>query len=230
MDPVYKLPRLYVETLSASGAQLADGQWHYLRNVLRCKKGDGVRLFNERMGEYRAVISDDGKRPALDVRDRLREPQPQSRAVHLYVPPLPKDRMDFLIEKTTELGMTDYHPLLSERAAIRNVNEARLRAQAIEAIEQCERLDAPRVHAPTLLARALSEARGTVLAALERLEERSAPPTVTGDLSIFIGPPGGWSDAERALLTDKAAPLDLGATVLRAETAALVALARIAYP
>lgn len=256
---MYKLPRLHVETLSECAATITEAQWHYLKNVLRCKKGDGVRLFNETAGEYRAMITDDGKRPALEVRDLLRYPPPSSRAMHLYVPPLPKDRMDFLIEKATELGMTDYHPLLTERAAIRSVNQNRLRAQAIEATEQCERLDVPRIHNPVVLVLALG-GEGVVYTAVERLRDPSsstseATPNVgsgiqhkiesageynklpdsrlrgndDNDVSILIGPPGGWTDAEREILLAKTTPLDLGERVLRSETAALAALMRITY-
>lgn len=207
--------------LSDSLATLSAPQAHYLKNVLRLKAGEAIRVFNPAQGECLAVF--DGKGAA--VTERLRPPFAEGRRVHLYAPPLAKDRMDFMIEKGVELGMTDFHPLLTERTQIRKVNDDRLRAQMIEAAEQCERMDIPALHKSVSVGAALEQAQGTVLAAIERLDE-VANASCDGDVSILIGPPGGWSGKEREWLLAKAQPLSLGDAVLRAETAALVALAK----
>ncbi len=207
--------------LSDAEAPLASGQVHYLKNVLRLKPGEKLRVFCPSHGEFLAAF--DGKTAVPE--ERLRPAFEATREVHLYAPPLAKDRMDFMIEKAVELGMTDYHPLITERVQIRKVNEDRLRAQMIEAAEQCERLDIPRLHKPASLAESVEHAKGNVFAALERLDDpEMAHGTPSPDISIFIGPPGGWSSTERHRLLAKARPLDLGENILRAETAALAAL------
>lgn len=211
--------------LSESGAPLSAGQTHYLKNVLRLKAGDPIRVFNTERGEFLADLA--GKEAI--VKEKLREPGSSKRRVHLFAPPLVKDRMDFMIEKAVELGVTDFYPLLTERGQIRKVNEERLLAQMIEAAEQCERMDIPKLHKPVSVAGALDEAKGLIFAGIERFEgSTDAAPRDGRDmnLNVLIGPPGGWSDKEREWLCQKTAALDLGRNILRAETAAIVALAK----
>ena len=209
---------------------------------MRLKNGEQIRVFHPDKGEFVAVF--EGKEAVLGK--RIKGAFIPHRRIHLYVPPLSKDRMDFLMEKATELGITEYHPLITERTQLRKVNEDRLRAQVIEAAEQCERLDIPVIHAPAVLARALETAAGEIWAGIERIvipgeaiaEGRGSHadkipfPSPTGsagndEISVFIGPAGGWTDQEKELLLTKTKVLDLGDNILRSETAALVGLSII---
>lgn len=226
MTASYKLPRLYVETLQESGGVLSEAQNHYLRNVLRLEGGGEFRVFHPQRGEFSARLSGGKKDRDVALGEKLRDPFEPTRHVHLYAPPLAKDRMDFLIEKSVELGVTDFHPLLSAHTQIHKVNEDRLRAQMVEAAEQSERMDIPMLHKTATLQDALVQAPRQRYAAIERFD--ASPVQMSKeDIAVFIGPPGGWSEKERDLLHDKAIPLSLGETVLRSETAALAALVKL---
>lgn len=234
----HTLPRLFVEDSLGSGQDLSldQDQAHYLFNVLRRGAGDRARLFNGRDGEWRATLEPKGKRGAVArVESLLRVQPPPGAVVHLVFAPLRKDRMDFLIEKAVELGVGAFHPVLTERTENRHPNAARLRRQMIEAAEQCERLDLP------VLSNALplSDFLGThdpALPLLACIERGDHPPLPTGrpagDVGVLIGPEGGWSERERDLILrgPNVHPVSLGPRILRAETAALYALARLDGP
>ena len=230
-------PRLYVEAALTAGADVAleKGQAHYLANVLRLGTGAEVRLFNGRDGEWRAVIEAAGKRgAALRVEARIR-PQETPPALDLAIAPLKKDAMDFLVAKAAEFGVTELRPVLTERTETRRVNLERVRAQLIEAAEQCERLDVPAVHEPQSLPEFLAgwpaecplwcgdETGGGRPFAAALLDFRA----LAGAHGILIGPEGGFAPDELARLAGLAfvRRIDLGPRILRAETAALAALA-----
>jgi 16S rRNA (uracil1498-N3)-methyltransferase len=225
-----KLPRLYTErSLSANAAfMLEQVQSHYLKNVLRKKPGDFVRLFNGRDGEWLCPVTDIAKTGVnVMVKGKIREQSPKPPETHLLVAPIKKDRMDFIIEKAVELGVTDIHPILTARTEVRKINDERLHAQIIEAAEQCERLDIPTLHPLTDLKAAVQAWKGPNL---YWCRERTDSPHVSelneNHWAFIIGPEGGFDDAETAFLTGSAnvKPLSLGETVLRSETAALLAL------
>lgn len=227
MDTSYKLPRLYVETLQQGGGALSEAQGHYLRNVLRLSPGDAFRVFHPDQGEFKAALPAGKKETVFVLGERLRAAAPVTRRVHLFAPILPKDRMDFMIEKAVELGTTDFHPLLSEHAQIQKINEERVRAHMIEAAEQCERMDIPTLHKTISVHDALSIAPAQCFAAIERFDAKDVSPDKSNDVAVLIGPPGGWSEKERHVLDEKATPMSLGMTVLRSETAAVAALVKL---
>lgn len=233
MGDHYKHPRLHVD--QSLGAEkivpLPEAQAHYLRNVLRKNAGDQLRLFNEKDGEWLAVLSATEKKSAIAIcQQQLRGPQTSAHQIHLLFPPLAKDRLDFLIEKAVELGVTDLHPLTTQRSEIRKLNDARVKAQIIEAAEQCERHDIPALHEMSDLPGILSnwDETVTLYAALERTD---AQPLAAhkGPCALLIGPPGGFSEDEKVMLG--ALPfvhaVTLGERILRTETAALYGLARL---
>lgn len=225
-----KLPRLY--TAAALAAQrpfaLEEAQAHYFRAVLRQQEGDAFRVFNGCDGEFLAKITKLGKKEneALTL-EKIKPQPPKSPELHLLFAPIKKQRMDFLVEKAVELGATGLHPVITDRCEIRKINEARLRAQIIEAAEQCERMDIPVLHGAMDLPRKLAALPANpVIWCTERLD---APliSSLKGAMNAFlIGPEGGFTDQEAALLgkTPGISPASLGDTIFRSETAAVFCL------
>ncbi|MFO1037138.1 MAG: 16S rRNA (uracil(1498)-N(3))-methyltransferase [Geminicoccaceae bacterium] len=222
-------PRLHVEDALRDGTPVALDQkrTHYLAHVLRLKPGASLRLFNARDGEWAARLDRIGRQDCLAVpATLLREPAPELGPV-LVLAPIRRNRLDWVIEKATELGVSRIVSVMTRYTQVRIDKAEHLRAIAVEAAEQCERLSVPAIEAPQPLgtwlgnrdpARPLylcDEAGGPLLA--NRFD-------VDGDL--LIGPEGGWAEEERALLTGYAGAVrvGLGPRILRAETAALVAL------
>jgi 16S rRNA (uracil1498-N3)-methyltransferase len=232
MMDIEKSPRVFINEALSEGQSLHlnGAAHHYLKNVMRLNAGDAVRAFNGRDGEFSLRLRQmDKKSIEATAEQKLRPQENPGRRLHLLFAPLKKERMDFLIEKAVELGVTDLHPILTQNSDVRKINAERTRTQSIEAAEQCERMDIPRLHDMRELFPALS-ALGPVpvYAAIERAE---APllSAISGDAALLIGPAGGWSDTERERLLSLPTlrPVSLGKTILRAETAAIAGLARI---
>ncbi|MDD9993446.1 MAG: 16S rRNA (uracil(1498)-N(3))-methyltransferase [Rhodospirillales bacterium] len=226
--------RLFVESSLAAGAAvtLTANQAHYLRNVMRQAQGARVRLFNGRDGEWEGTIETLAPSRAT-VRPVTRlAVQPPAPDLRLLFAPLKSERTRFVVEKATELGIGAIHPVLTRYGQTRRVNLERLRAHAIEAAEQCGRLEVPHVASPCSLTDALADwpAERRLLVC-----DPEAPSTmaeaVEGDSgvswAILIGPEGGFAPAEKRLLADHPAAVHarLGPRILRAETAVAAALA-----
>lgn len=212
---------------------LSEGQAHHLRVVLRVGDGETVRVFNAQDGEWLAHARHDGKRGMrVDVVSHLRQPL-VLRDIWLVASPLKKDALDMMIEKASELGASRFVPVIADHTAVHRLNAERALAQAIDAAEQCERFDVMAIDALQPLAQLLDHwpADRTLYVALER---SAAQPflqvlraEVPGEkLAVLVGPEGGFSVAERdrLLALPFVVPVSLGPTILRAETAAIVAL------
>ena len=225
--------RLFVEGPLAVGAEIVpgDGQAHWLVNVMRMQPGAELAVFDGASGEWRARLAGTRKKPLLEILSPLR-PQEAAPDLWLLFAPIKGSRLEFVAEKATELGVGRLVPVVTRRTAHPKANLARLRANAIEAAEQCGGLLVPEIDAPRPL--------GDVLAGLDparRLlfcdEEGGAPAFAAmraagpGPWAILIGPEGGFDDAERAMLSRVKAGIrvSLGRRILRAETAAVAALA-----
>ena len=223
--PPQSLPRLFVDQALSHGLSLAvDG--NYLAAVLRLGPGDPVKLFDDRSGEWRAEISEAGKkRVVLIVGERLRERESVPDLWLLFAP-LKRGRIDWLVEKATELGIARLVPVITRRTIVERVNLARLRAHVIEAAEQCERTALPELAAPQKLDALLKAwpADRILYFADEGGGEPFAP--APGPAAILIGPEGGFTDEERAMIRalPQARPVSLGPRILRADTAALAAI------
>ena len=227
--PPSSLPRLFVdETLSEGAALTLEGPpANYLANVLRLGPGAGVKLFDDRTGEWLAEISEAGrKRVSLAVTRRLRgrEPVPD---LWLLFAPIKRGRIDWLVEKATELGVARLVPVLTRRTVVDRLNLDRLRAHAVEAAEQCERTALPELAEPQKLGALLAgwpEERSLIFADEAGGEPLAAAP---GPAAILIGPEGGFTGEERAAIRalPQARPVSLGPRILRADTAALAAVA-----
>ena len=231
-----RTPRLYVAEGLASGAEieLDRAQAHYLRSVLRLGTGAAVALFNATNGEWLCRISEIGKGASLAVERQLREPEPEAEPdLWLTFAPIKRTRLDWLVEKATELGVAALLPVWTARTQVERVNLERLRAHAIEAAEQCERLSVPELRAPERLDRLLAvwpgERRLVVCdesGAGEPIGDAAArlPP---GPVALLVGPEGGFDETELDAIGKLSfvTRVGLGPRVLRAETASVAAVA-----
>jgi 16S rRNA (uracil1498-N3)-methyltransferase len=229
--------RLYVPGPLAPGANVAldAARAHFLRDVLRLVPGDPVTVFDGANGEFAASISALSRGGGtLVVAEQLRV-QAVEQDLWLLFAPLKHQRLDYLVEKATELGVSRLVPVITRRTVVGRVNVARLVHQVREASEQCERLTVPDVVEPEPLARAIAgglDGRRLFLCAesgdapsLAAVLREGAGPIVKA--AITIGPEGGFDPAELDFLRDLpfVTPVSLGPRVLRAETAAVAALA-----
>jgi 16S rRNA (uracil1498-N3)-methyltransferase len=204
------------------------GQANYLGNVLRLKEGAELLVFDGRSGEWLARIAEAGKkRMTLAVERRTRAPETVP-DVWLAFAPVKRTQTDWLVEKATELGAARLVPVMTRRTVAERVKLERLEAIAIEAAEQCGRTILPEIVEPVALKMFLA-AGGirTLYFADEGGGEPAASAFKPGPATILVGPEGGFTDEERAAVRalPNAVPISLGPRILRAETAALAALA-----
>ena len=229
--PPKSLPRLFVRSPLMDGVRvdLNAGQANYLGNVMRLGEGAELLVFDGSSGEWLGRIEDAGKkRMTLSVERKTREAETIP-DVWLAFAPVKRAQTDWLVEKTTELGAARLIPVMTQRTVAERVKLERLEAIAIEAAEQCGRTVLPVIAEPVPLARLLAErdpAR-TLYFADERGGGRAADIFTEGPAMILTGPEGGFTDQERIAVraAENAAPISLGPRILRAETAALTALA-----
>ncbi|MGA9581523.1 MAG: 16S rRNA (uracil(1498)-N(3))-methyltransferase [Allosphingosinicella sp.] len=227
--PPSSLPRLFVEQALAEGATLTlDGApANYLVNVLRLGPGAEVKLFDDRSGEWLAEIAEAGrKRVGLAVTRHLRHREPVPDLWLLFAP-IKRGRIDWLVEKATELGVARLVPVVTRRTIVDRLNLDRLRAHIVEAAEQCERTALAELAEPQKLGALLAawpEERILYFADETGGEKLAAEP---GPAAILIGPEGGFTDDERTAIRalPQARPISLGPQILRADTAALAAVA-----
>lgn len=229
--------RLYVDDdLTGGAVDLGRRPAHYLLNVLRLSTGGTVHLFNGRDGEWRGEIIEAGRAHAsVALRERVRE-QRAGPDVWLAFAPVKRGRIDLIAEKATELGVAALLPVMTENTAVSRVNTERLRANAVEAAEQCGRLTIPDVRQPEGLADLLrgwpgarrlivcdETGRGApVVEALQDLKKTARAES----WGILTGPEGGFSPSELDLMAEYSivTRVGLGPRILRADTAAIAAL------
>ncbi len=231
--------RLYVEYDLGAGAvvELGESYAHYVRTVMRRKAGEPARLFNGRDGEWSARIMTLSRgRLTLAVRHLIR-PQVAGPDLWLLFAPLKRTLNDDLTRKATELGVSALRPVLTHRTVVRRVNTDRLTTIAFEAAEQCERIDVPDVAEPSSLDAALAawpEGRRILLcdeagggAPIARVLTRLGTLAGREPWAVLTGPEGGFTPSELDGLRNLpfVTPVGLGPRILRAETAAIAALA-----
>jgi 16S rRNA (uracil1498-N3)-methyltransferase len=212
---------------------LEEARARYLGTVMRRTVGDRLRLFNGRDGEWQARITAIGKRGAVVEAEALLRPQADEPDLWLLLSIIKREALEWAVEKATELGVAEIHPVITARSQPARPNPERLRTIAIEAAEQSERLTVPVIHPPRPLEAALRDwpADRRLVAAIER-EEEAPPSPQAGPDAVLIGPEGGFDprelDAMRRL--PFLVPASLGPRILRAETAAIVGLALLQRP
>ena len=233
----FKSPRLHVDADLAGDQAVAATpvQANYLLNVLRLSEGDTVLAFNGRDGEWRCTLRKPAKKK-LDLdpvaQTRAQTPAPD---LHYLFAPLKHARLDYMVQKAVEMGAGTLQPVMTQHVQASRINVDRMRANAIEAAEQCGILSIPACGEPTGFGRLLAgwdasrrlvfcDEREDAQSPIETL--RSMPPS---PLALLVGPEGGFSEDERATLRRLpfVTVISLGPRILRADTAAVAALAVI---
>ena len=232
-----KRQRLFVTSKLEPGATVAlsKDQAHYLGNVLRLKQGDNLLLFNGGDGEWWAELGAIGKKQAEVRLDHQTRPQEDGPDLHYLFAPLKRARLDYIVQKATELGASALRPVITRHTVAERVKSERLLANAIEAAEQCGILRVPEIVEPEKLAKLLDrwdEGRRVVFADEQAPHVSPVEALKTlkpGPLAVLIGPEGGFEREERAALLAKpfVLPISLGPRVMRADTAAVAALALV---
>jgi len=239
----FNMQRLFLRHILADGARIETdrGQSNYLLNVLRLRDGDYVLVFNGSDGEWLAKIAANGRRDcALQLMERTREQTSANDLLYMFAP-LKHARLDYMVQKAVEMGVGSLKPVMTQHTQASRVNLERMEANVIEAAEQCGVLSVAEVLAPQPLSNVLDvwaeaqpgrkllfcdEGEGTnnPLLSLAQLKEVGPQP-----LAVLIGPEGGFSEEERDRLRslEFVTPIPLGPRILRADTAAVAALAVI---
>ena len=234
----FRKPRLFVDAALAAGETVAleRSQSNYLGNVLRLSAGGTILVFNGRDGEWQAQIAGRKRPDSLTV---VAQTRPQDRLPDLaYVfAPLKHARLDYMVQKAVEMGASSLQPVLTRFTQVSRVNGERMRANVIEAAEQCGILSIATVAEPVTLERYLSQRDGERLLVfcdeaadtvnpLQALESRR---TASNGIDVLVGPEGGFAEEERAILLrqPRILRLSLGPRILRADTAAVAALALV---
>lgn len=236
------IPRLFVpfDLFQDDRSELDADQGNYLVRVLRLGPGAPIRVFNGRDGEWRATIVEAGRKSIeIALNEQMRpQPVPHPRQIDVWIAPIKRARMDFIVEKATELGVRSVQPVVTARTqSDRGFRLERLQKIALEAAEQTERLDLPGIAEPVKLAAAL-EARqpGLKIIYCDEAGDDQGRARSIGDVlatadsaetALLVGPEGGFTPEERQQLRalDFVIPVTLGPRTLRAETAVVSALA-----
>ena len=233
--PDFTTQRLFTEAALNAGAEIAldRAQANYTLNVLRMREGAALLLFNGRDGEWRATLRAEGRKAASLLVDMQTRPQPAPSGPELLFAPLKHARLDYMVQKAVEMGAARLRPVITARTQVTRVNLDRMRANAIEAAEQCGVLAVPDVLPELRLGAVLADwpAGRTLIFCDEAADpgaQSAALAALAGrPLSVLIGPEGGFdADERRQLLAVKSClRLSLGPRILRADTAAVAALA-----
>ena len=233
----FNAPRLFVDEPLQAGARVAldRGQANYLLNVLRLRAGEAVLIFNGRDGEWRAEVSVEGRKAAdLVCVERTREQSTAPDIIYAFAP-LKHARLDYMVQKAVEMGAGILQPILTRRTQSSRVNLDRMRSNAIEAAEQCGILSIPEVREEESLEHFLKDlAKDRLVVFCDENAPVSNPIEALAKLGnnqaglvVIVGPEGGFTDQERALVAahERCVCVSLGPRILRADTAAVAALA-----
>ena len=234
----FSAPRLFVDAPLGAGQSVAleRNQSNYLGNVLRLSAGNTILVFNGHDGEWQARITGRKKADSLEIVNQTR-PQDRLPDIAYVFAPLKHARLDYMVQKAVEMGASRLQPVLTRHTQVSRVNSERMRANVIEAAEQCGILSLAAVTEPVPLDRYLGqrEAKRMLVFCDEAAEVRSPLQAlqqglaVADGIDILIGPEGGFAEEERTLLLrqPKTLRLSLGPRILRADTAGVAALALV---
>jgi len=234
----FRAPRLFVDAPLAAGATvvLARDQSNYLGNVLRLAAGATVLVFNGRDGEWRAAISGRKRADTLEILNPVR-PQDHLRDLAYVFAPLKHARLDYMVQKAVEMGASRLQPVMTRFTQAARVNVDRMRANVVEAAEQCGILTLSSVAEPVSLDKFLTQREPQrLLVFCDEAAEQAGPlpaleraGTKGQGIDVLVGPEGGFAEEERSLLLRQPSilRLSLGPRILRADTAAVAALALV---
>jgi 16S rRNA (uracil1498-N3)-methyltransferase len=235
----FRKPRLFVDAALAPGQTvvLERGQSNYLGNVLRLAAGETILVFNGRDGEWQASIAGRKRPDSLTIDAQTREQDRLSDLTYVFAP-LKHARLDYMVQKAVEMGASRLQPVLTRFTQVSRVNGERMRANVIEAAEQCGILAIAEVAEPMALDRYLSGRDGQrLLVFCDEAADAADPlpalqselPAAAGGIDVLIGPEGGFAEEERTILLrqQRILRLSLGPRILRADTAAVAALALV---
>jgi len=237
-DLDFRAPRLFVDAALREGERIAleRNQSNYLGNVLRLAAGDTILVFNGRDGEWQAAIEGRKRPDGLSIVARTR-PQDRLPDIAYVFAPLKHARLDYMVQKAVEMGASRLQPVLTRHTQVSRVNSERMRANVIEAAEQCGILSLAEVAEPVALERYLDKRETVRLLVFcdeaagisNPIEALQQGLTAAEGIDILIGPEGGFAEEERALLLrqPKTLRLSLGPRILRADTAGVAALALV---
>ena len=237
----FRSPRLFVAAPLGSGATvtLDVAQLHYLVSVLRMRPGDPVLVFNGADGEWKARLAGTAKRNAALMVEAQTRLQPQTGNLHYLFSPLKRARLDYMVQKAVEMGVSRLHPVIMRHTQAERVNLDRMRANAIEAAEQCGILTIPAIVPPLDFAAAMAALGSSCHLVFCDEEAPCSDPVAVlrtdleaalgkdSELAVLIGPEGGFAEEERTALRNRprTSRIALGPRILRADTAAVAALA-----
>ena len=204
---------------------------NYLTNVIRSKNGHIIRIFNSEYGEFEGILKLEKKSASLDIAKLIRSPEKNTHKLKLFFCPIKHHNMHIMIEKAVELGVTDLYPIISTNTIIREFNAEKYTKISIQAVEQCERLDIPKIHDMMTfyhMVDYISSSKDRILFAYEKSSSDISNEQFDG---IIIGPEGGFKDEEVSLLKSikNISEISLGKNILRAETAAIAGLSIINF-
>ena len=234
----FRLPRLFIDAALAAGETVALERSHsnYLGNVLRLAAGETILVFNGRDGEWQASIAGRKRPDSLTILARTRAQDRLPDLAYVFAP-LKHARLDYMVQKAVEMGASSLQPVLTRFTQVSRVNGERMRANVIEAAEQCGILSLADVAEPMPLDRYLGGRDGQrlllfcdeaadVTNPVQALQGETGAP---GGIDILIGPEGGFAEEERAILLrqKRTLRLSLGPRILRADTAGVAALALV---
>jgi len=233
----FNAPRLFVEAPLQAGERISldRAQANYLLNVLRLKAGEPVLVFNGRDGEWRTEVAVEGRKSAdLICVEQTRTQTPPLDLVCAFAP-LKHARLDYMVQKAVEMGAGVLQPIITRRTQSSRVNLERMRSNAIEAAEQCGILSIPEVREEADFGQFISSLEKDRLIVFcdedapvsNPVQALSSFGNKRAGLVVVVGPEGGFTDPERALVVahESCARVSLGPRILRADTAAVAALA-----
>jgi len=234
----FRAPRLFIDGALSAGVTvgLDRNQSNYLGNVLRLAAGETVLVFNGRDGEWQAAIAGRKRPDNLTIVTRTR-PQDRLPDVAYVFAPLKQARLDYMVQKAVEMGAASLQPVLTRFTQVSRVNSERMRANVIEAAEQCGILSLAEVAEPVALDRYLGQREAQRLLVFcdeaadvaDPLQALKSSQKASNGIDVLIGPEGGFAEEERALMLRQPniLRLALGPRILRADTAGVAALALV---
>ena len=233
----FKSQRLFVDEVLAKNKSFdaSREQANYLLNVLRMADGDDILIFNGKDGEWRARITEKGRKKCSLTPYKMMREQPEAPSLVYCYAPLKQARLDYVIQKAVEMGAGVLQPVITQYTQARNINDKRIFSNAIEAVEQCGILNVPEIRPAVKLEKLFDHLTEDYhLIFCDEAENKANPfeqsiSDKPSKIAVLIGPEGGFSETERNFLHNRpnVTKLGLGPRILRADTAGVAALAII---